>query len=258
VERIEGRNPVREAIRAGRTISRILVATGAQERGALAEIIETARNAKIRVDRVPRARLDHIAESGAHQGIIAEVEDYKYRPWRDGLELAKAREETPLFLALDGITDPHNLGSLLRSAEAFGVHAVLLPERRSSPITAVVAKASAGALEYLVIDRVGNLERALASCKGAGLWLVGLVGTADTSVDECALFEEPVVLIIGDEGRGISRLIRERADQLVRIPQAGRVASLNASVAGAIAMREASGRRRRDFAEPEAGRDRSS
>jgi 23S rRNA (guanosine2251-2'-O)-methyltransferase len=243
VERIEGRNPVREAIRAGRTISRILVATGAQERGTLAEIVETARAAKIRVDRVPRARLDHISSSHAHQGIIAEVEDYRYRPWREGLSLAEAQGAKPLFLALDGITDPHNLGSLLRSAEAFGVHAVVLPERRSSPITPVVSKASAGALEHLVIDRVGNLERSLAGIKYAGLWLVGLVGTAETSIDECALLEEPVVLIVGDEGRGISRLLRERADQLVRIPQGGRVASLNAAVAGAIALREA--RRRR-------------
>lgn len=243
MERIEGRNPVREAIRAGRTIRRILVAIGAHNKAVLAEIMDEARAAGIRIDRVPRERLDALAEAHAHQGVIAEVEDYRYRSWREGLDLAREQGEQPLFLALDGVTDTYNFGSLLRSAEVFGVHAVLAPERRSAPINPVVVKASAGALEHLIIDRVSNLERAVAACKDEGLWLVGLVGSAGTSIDDCALLEEPVVLVVGDEGRGVSRLVRERADQLVSIPQKGRVDSLNAAVAGAIALREAVRRR---------------
>ena len=245
MERIEGRNPVREAIRGGRTIRRILIAIGAQNKAILAEIVDEARAAGIRVDRVPKERLDALAEAHAHQGVIAEVDDYLYRPWREGLDLAAAQGVAPLLLALDGVTDTFNLGSLLRSAEVFGVHAVLLPDRRSAPINPVVVKASAGALEHLVIDRVGNLERTLAACKEAGLWLVGLVGTSETSIDDCSLLTEPVVVVVGDEGRGISRLVRERADQLVGIPQRGKVASLNAAVAGAIALREVLRRRDR-------------
>lgn len=242
-DRIEGRNPVREALRAGRSIRKILIADGASERGALAEIVAAARAAGIRVDRVPRAALDKAAAGRVHQGVIAEAEPYRFRSWEKAADAAVARGEVPLLFALDGITDPQNLGSLLRTAEAAGVHAVLLPSRRASPITPIVEKASAGAIEHLPIDRVPNLERALERCKNSGIWVVGLAADAPTAIWDCELLTEPLVLVVGAEGKGISRLVSERADALVSIPMGGRVGSLNASVAGAVALFEVTRKR---------------
>ena len=242
-DQIEGRNPVREALRAGRPIRRLLVAEGATARGPLAEIIASARAAGIRVDRVPRERLDGMAASRAHQGVIAEAEGFRYRPWQDALSLAVERGQPPLLLALDGITDPGNLGALLRSAEASGAHGALIPARRSADVTPVVEKASAGALEHLILDRVPNLERALAELRSKGLWVVGLDGGAEGTIWTCELLTEPVVLVVGAEGHGLGRLIAERADALVRIPLGGRIASLNAASAGAVALFEAARRR---------------
>lgn len=222
---------------------RILIAEGGRERGSLAEIVALARGAGVRVDRLPRAAIDARARTRAHQGVLAEVEPYRFRPWREGIARAAARAEPPMLLALDGVTDPQNLGSLLRSAEAFGAHAVILPGRRAAPLTATVEKVAAGAVEHLAVDRVSSLERALADCRAEGLWIVGLAGDAEQELSGCELLGEPVVLVIGSEGRGLSRLVRERADAVARIPMAGRTGSLNAAVAGAVALYEA--RRRR-------------
>jgi 23S rRNA (guanosine2251-2'-O)-methyltransferase len=147
------------------------------------------------------------------------------------------------LLALDGITDPGNLGALLRSAETAGAHGALIPSRRAAEVTPVVEKASAGALEHLILDRVGNLNRALEDIRAAGLWVVGLDGDAPGTLWTCELLTEPVVLVVGAEGRGLGRLVAERADALVRIPLAGRIESLNASAAGAVALFEAARRR---------------
>lgn len=236
--RIEGRNPVREALKAGRPIRRILIAEGVADRGPVAEIVDAAAKAGVRIERVPRHVLDQMATGRVHQGVLAEADPYRYRSWQDAVAAAQGRGETPLLLALDGITDPMNLGSLVRSAEAAGAHAVLLPKRRSAPVTPVVEKASAGALEHVPVDQVTNLERALDRCKQAGLWIVGLAGEATQDLWDCALLAEPLVLVVGAEGKGISRLISERADALVRIPMAGQVGSLNAAVAGAVALFE--------------------
>ena len=246
-DRIEGRNPVREALRAGRPVRRVLIAHGIPERGTVAEIVAAARSAGVPVERVPRPVLDRIAAGRVHQGVIAEAEPYRYRSWEDAASAATARGETLLLLALDGITDPGNLGSLLRSAEAAGTHAVLIPRRRASPVTPVVEKVSAGALEHLPIDRVTNLERALDRCKSTGIWVVGLESEAETTIWDCDLLTEPLVLVVGAEGTGLSRLISERADARVRIPMGGRVGSLNAAVAGAVALFEV--RRRRSAGE---------
>ncbi len=237
-DRIEGRNPVREALRAGRPIHRIMLAEGIAARGVIAEIVAAAGSAGVRVERVPRHVLDRIAAGRVHQGVVAEAEPYRYRSWEEAATAASGRGERPLLLALDGVTDPMNLGSLLRSAEAAGVHAVLIPRRRAAPITPVVEKASAGAIEHVPIDRVANLERSLERCKNMGIWVVGLDGAAETAVWDCDLLTEPVVVVVGAEGKGLSRLISERADALVRIPMAGRVGSLNAAVAGAVALFE--------------------
>ena len=244
MELIEGRQPVREALRAGRPISRILIADGAQVRGALAEILELARAARVRVDRVPRANLDAKATTRAHQGVIAEAAAVAARSWREGMERARAAGEAPLFLALDGIEDPHNAGALVRSAEVFGAHAVLIPKRRASPLSPSMAKAAAGALEHIVVDQVTNLERALADCKQEGLWIVALSGDGEQPLDRCELLTEPVVIVIGKEGAGVSSLIRKRADAIVSIETRGRVASLNASAAGAVALWETARKRR--------------
>ncbi|MGZ4207406.1 MAG: 23S rRNA (guanosine(2251)-2'-O)-methyltransferase RlmB [Actinomycetota bacterium] len=245
VVQLEGRQPVREALRAGRSISRILIAEGAQNRGALAEILTLARGARVRVDRVSRAALDARATTRAHQGVIAEASAHKQRSWREGLKRARDAGEPALFLALDGIEDPQNAGALIRSAEVFGAHAVLLPIRRAAQPGAAMAKASAGAMEHLVIDRVPNLERALAACREEGLWIVALAGEAEETIESCGLLEEPVVIVVGAEGKGVSALVRKRADKLVSIPTSGRIESLNASVAGAIALWETARRRRR-------------
>lgn len=241
---IEGRQPVREALRAGRRIRRIFIADGAQMRGTLAEIVELAKSNGVRVDRVPRAAIDARASSRAHQGVLAEAAAYRTKGWRSAVEAARAAGVAPLVLALDGIEDPHNLGALLRSAEIFGVHAVLLPRRRSAALTPVVAKASAGALEHLAVEEVNSLERALAACREEGLWIVALAGGATQQVDNCPLLAEPVVVVVGSEGAGVSRLVRERADAVVSIPMLGQIESLNASVAGALCLWEASKFRR--------------
>jgi 23S rRNA (guanosine2251-2'-O)-methyltransferase len=157
--------------------------------------------------------------------------------------LAEERGEKPLLLALDGITDPGNLGALLRSAEAAGAHGALIPSRRAAEVTPVVEKASAGALEHLILDRVVNLNRALEEIRTAGVWVVGLDGDAAGTLWTCELLTEPVVLVVGAEGRGLGRLIAERADALVRIPMGGRIDSLNAAAAGAVALFEAARRR---------------
>jgi 23S rRNA (guanosine2251-2'-O)-methyltransferase len=186
-----------------------LLAEGIPARGIVAEILAAAGASGVRVERVPRPVLDRLAAGRIHQGVIAEAEPYRYRSWEEAAASAEERGERALLLALDGITDPMNLGSLLRSAEAAGVHAVLVPRRRAAPVTPT-----------------------------RGIWVVALEGEADLAIWECDLLTEPLVLVVGAEGKGISRLISERADARVRIPMAGRVGSLNAAVAGAVALFE--------------------
>lgn len=243
MELIEGRNPVREALRAGRRIRRILVAEGAEPRGSLGEILALAREAGVRVDRVPRAAIDGRASTRAHQGVLAEAAAFRPRPWRQAVREARDAGGVPLVLALDRIQDPQNLGAILRSAEAFGVTAVILPRRRSAPLGPAVAKASAGAVEHLWIDEVANLERALADCREEGLWIVTLAAEGQVDLRDCPLLGEPAAVVVGSEGAGVSPLIRRRSDALVRIPNAGKVGSLNAAVAAGICLWEAARRR---------------
>lgn len=237
---IEGRNPVREALRAGRPIHRLLVATGV---AGVGDIIEAARAARVRIDRVPRAAIESKASTTAHQGVLAEIEEFRYRSWREGVAEAEERGEKALLLACDGVTDPHNLGSLIRSAEAAGAHAVIIPARRSAQVNATVEKAAAGATAHIVVDRVGNLERTLDDAREKGIWVIALTVDGEQSLFDAPLLTEPSVIVVGAEGTGVSRLVAERADARVRISLGGRTGSLNAGVAGAIALFEA--RRRR-------------
>jgi 23S rRNA (guanosine2251-2'-O)-methyltransferase len=211
----------------------VLVARGAEAHGTLAALLEFARAANIPVERVERGWLDERADH--HQGVVAIVSPFPYATLDEILESADARGEAPFILMLDMIQDPHNAGALMRTAEAVGVHGVVLPYRGGVAITPAVVAASAGACEHLKVA-VGNLARTMAGLREAGVWLVGLdLGPEAMALSEADL-EGPLALVIGSEGQGLRRLVREGCDRLVRIPMRGRVASLNASVAGSIAL----------------------
>ncbi|OYD06555.1 23S rRNA (guanosine(2251)-2'-O)-methyltransferase RlmB [Paludifilum halophilum] len=233
-----GRQAVKEAIRAGHRTQSLLVAEGAgRGKAGLGPILQLAKDRGIPVREVPRRKLDQLAEGGNHQGIVAQVAAYKYADLEDLFRRAKERDEPPFFLLLDGIEDPGNLGSILRTADAAGVHGVIIPKRRAAGLTVTVAKASAGAVEHVPIARVTNLNRAAEELKERGMWLVGSDIRASDSFTQLD-YNFPVGLVIGNEGKGISRLLKERCDFLVRLPMKGRVPSLNASVAGALLMYE--------------------
>ena len=241
-----GRNAVREAVRSGRSIDKILVTKEID--GSLREIINLARDNNIRVDSVVREKLDelcmpfgHGQKTGNHQGIVAMVPGVEYCEIADILNFAKEKGEKPFIIILDGIEDPHNLGSIIRSAVCAGAHGIIIPRRRAVSVTAAACKASAGAVEYAHIARVANIANAIARLKDEGLWIAGadMSGTAMTS----ARMEGALALVIGSEGDGIGRLVKEKCDFLVSIPMFGQIDSLNAAVAAAVLMFE---KRRQD------------
>lgn len=236
-----GRNPVKEAIKNGRSIDRILVLK--QTDGSLREIIGLARDANILVQETDRAKLDELCmpfgygeRTGNHQGIVAFVPGVDYVELSDILEEAKAKNEPPFIILLDSIEDPHNLGSIIRSAECAGAHGVVITKRRSASLTAAACKASAGAVEYVKVARVSNLAGAIDRLKDEGLWIAG-ADMSGTKMHE-ANMSGAIGLVIGSEGKGISRLIREKCDFLVSVPMKGKLDSLNAAVAAAILMFE--------------------
>jgi len=242
VRTVHGVNPVRELLRAGGDAAELWVAEGA-ERGRLAEILRLAREAGARLREAPRARLDRLAGTDRHQGVVAVVADYRYRELDELLAAARARAEPPLLVLLDGIEDPQNLGAIIRSAHALGAHGVVIPRDRAVGITAAAAKASAGAVEHCPVARVTNLAQALESLKESGVWAVGLAadgGRQLASVDLTA----PTAIVIGSEGQGLRRLVRERCDHVALIPMSGEIGSLNASTSAAICLYEAVRQRR--------------
>ncbi len=233
-ETIYGRNPVREVLRAGRRrIHQIQLAKGVVEQGLLVEINEMAQANGIRIKRVPRTSLDR--EISNHQGVVVIVDPYDYGSIEEMLELAGERGEPPWILLLDMIQDPQNLGTLLRTAEAVGVHGVVIPAHRSASVTPAVVSASSGASEHMIIAR-GNLVDAIERLKKADLWVTGLENTPDASIYWDADLTGPMALVVGSEGTGMRRRVRESCDFLVGIPMRGEIGSLNASVAGAIAL----------------------
>lgn len=240
MEVLYGLHPVEEALRAGgRRLEYVLVSRDRQGKGdvRLEKIIELCRLAGVRVSVEPKDQLTRIARTDAHQGAVAAVRERHFLAIEDLLS-AKGRFEKRFFLALDSVEDPHNLGALLRSADGAGVDGVVLPERRSAPLTGVVAKTSAGASEHVPIARVTNLVRTLEQMKKANVWVLGLDerGTPDyTDFD----FNQDCVLVLGSEGTGLGDLVKKTCDHLLRIPMAGSVSSLNVSVAGAVVMYEA-------------------
>lgn len=229
---VVGRNPVMEVLKSGSPVHKIMVAKGAGK-GSVIEIIARARENKIPVQEVERNYLNTIAPDGKHQGVAAVVPAREYVDIEDILAQARTVGEDPFILMLDEIEDPHNLGAILRVSDAVGVHGVIIPKRRAVGLTSTVVKASAGAIEYMPVARVANLVQAVEKLKKEGCWVVG----ADMDGDQLwgnKNLSGPLVCIIGSEGRGIGRLLKEKCDFLIRIPMKGRVSSLNASAATAV------------------------
>ena len=236
---IMGRNGVREALRSGRSIDRILVTK--EQDGSLGELVNMARDRNIQLREVDRAKLDELCmpfghgnKPGNHQGIVAQVPGVDYCEVEDILDVAKARGEAPFLILLDGIEDPHNLGSILRSAECAGAHGVILPKRRSASLTAAACKASAGAVEYIKVARVANLVEAMRRLKRQGIWLAG-ADMQGAPMDRADL-KGPLGLVIGSEGSGLGKLVQESCDFLVSIPMSGHLDSLTAAGAAAILL----------------------
>ncbi|CED90534.1 23S rRNA (guanosine(2251)-2'-O)-methyltransferase RlmB [Actinomyces succiniciruminis] len=240
-----GRNAVAEAARARVPITRVFMAASAQSDDRLGAVVRRAALVGAPVVEATKFDLEALTEGAAHQGVAIEVPAYEYVLARDLLERARDAGRTPLLVALDQVTDPHNLGAVLRSAGAFGVDGVIVPERRSAGVNAAAWKVSAGAAARVPVARETNLVRALEALKREGCFVVGLDGRADTPVEELNLADSPLVVVTGAEGSGLSRLVRETCDLLISIPIAGTVESLNAAVATGIALYEVDRLRRR-------------
>ena len=246
---LAGRHAVMEAMKAGRGINRILLADGLHGSG-VRELCDLAREYGVATDVVSRSKLDAAVPEGVrHQGVIAYAAPVSYVSVEEIIAAARARGEDPLLLLLDGIEDPQNLGALLRTADAAGVHGILLPRRHSVPLTETVARVSAGALEYVPVARIGNIAQTMRALKEQGFWIAGADMAGEETYDRANL-TGALVLVIGSEGRGMSRLTREICDFTVRLPMCGKINSLNASAAGAILMYEAQRQRRAKAAVP--------
>lgn len=233
---IEGRNAVIEALKSEKTIEQIFVANG-DITGSISVVLAIAKEKRIVVKKVERKKLDIMSSTGAHQGVIAKVTPYKYCELEDILDYSKQKNEKPFIIILDEIEDPHNLGSIIRTAEVCGVHGIIIPKRRNVGITPTVYKSSAGAVEHMKICKVANINSSIDKLKKQGIWIYG----ADMYGEDYCYdtdFSGNIALVIGSEGRGISKLTREKCDILVKIPMVGSITSLNASVAGGIIMYE--------------------
>ena len=235
---IYGRNPVMEALKSGREIEKVMMIRGGE--GSLKKIEGMVRDRKIPVQYVEKAALDRMAVSDGetvnHQGVAAVVAAYHYAAIEDLFRKAEEKGETPFFVLLDGIEDPHNLGAILRSADGAGAHGVIIPKRRNVGLTETAAKSSAGAIEYVPVAKVANLVQTIDRLKEAGVW----IGVCDMDGETYwnADLTGPIAIVIGSEGRGVSRLVRERSDFIVSMPMCGKINSLNASNAAAILMYE--------------------
>ena len=239
---IEGRNAVMEALRAGAPVDKLLIAKGETDH-TLGRIAAQAKKAGIVVVECDRRKLDAMSTTHSHQGVIAVAAVRQYATVEELLRSARERGEQPLLVVCDEISDPHNLGAIIRTAECAGAHGVIIPKRRSAGLTAVVAKTSAGAVSFLPVARVPNIPSLLKELKKEGIWVFGAAAGESVSLDEADL-RGPSAIVIGSEGDGMSRLVRESCDFLVSIPMAGRISSLNASAAAAVLLYEAVRQRR--------------
>ena len=234
---LEGRNALQEALRSGRTVDKVFIAAGEIDRG-LQRLAAEAKEAGAVVVPVDRRKLDAMSFTHAHQGVIALAAAHVYYSIDDILEEAASRGEAPLIVICDELSDPHNLGAILRSAECAGAHGVIIPKRRSVGLTATVAKASAGAVEYMKVARVTNISAAIAELKQKGVWVFGTAAEGAIPMYQADL-SGPAAIVIGSEGDGMSQLVRKNCDVMVNIPMKGRISSLNASAAASILLYEA-------------------
>ena len=234
---LEGRNALTEALASGRAIDKVFIAEGSTDR-ALARLAAQAKQAGAVVVETDRRKLDQMSATGAHQGVIAMVAAHSYATLDDILNRAKERGEAPLIVICDELSDPHNLGAIIRTAECAGAHGVVIPKRRSVGLTAIVGKASAGALEYMPVARVTNITNAIKELKERGVWIFGTAAEGATPLYQADL-KGAAAIVIGTEGDGMSRLVAESCDLKVSIPMKGRISSLNASAAAAILLYEA-------------------
>ena len=237
---IIGKNPVMEALRSERDINKILIAESSQ-RGQMQQLIQLAKEANVIVQFVPKKKIDQISDEN-HQGVLAYIAAYQYAEMDDLFAAAEKKNEPPFFLLLDEVEDPHNLGSIMRTADAVGAHGIIIPKRRAVGLTATVAKASTGAIEHIPVVRVTNMARTIDELKERGIWIAG---TDASGKQDYRQFDGtlPLGLVIGSEGKGMGRLVRDKCDFLINLPMAGKVTSLNASVAAAILMYEVYRRR---------------
>lgn len=235
---LEGRNPVIEALKAGRPINKILLDRNIQRHGTVAEILHLSRAKGIPVEYVEKDIIDEHSSTRASQGIIAYTAAKEYVNLDDLLAISKGKNEPPLYCILDGIEDPQNLGAILRTAEATGVHGVIVRSRRAVGLTPAVAKASAGAVEYLPVARIANISQAIATLQKNNIWVIGIDMAGELDYSKMN-FKLPTAIVIGSEGKGLSALVRKRCDALAFIPMQGKLTSLNASVAAAVVMYEA-------------------
>ena len=234
---VEGRNAVLELLNSDRDINKIFVQSG-ERHGSINKIIAVAKENKVVVTEVEKSKLDFMSKTKNHQGVIAVVPPFNYCEVEDILDFAKSKNEDAFILILDGIEDPHNLGSIIRTAETAGVHGIIIPKRRTVTVNSTVAKVSAGAVEHMKIARVNNITETIRKLKENGLWIIGTDGEARTLYYNQDL-KGDIAIIIGSEGFGMSRLVKGNTDMLVKIPMKGKITSLNASVSAGIIIYEA-------------------
>ncbi len=234
---IEGKNSILEALKTNHPIDKILISKDIGRHSTIAEILHLSKQRGVPLIYIEKSKLDNIGQTKSHQGIIAYVPEKEYVEVEDILSLAKKKNEQPFIIILDSIEDPHNLGAILRSAEATGAHGIIIPKRRSVGLTPTVAKTSAGAIEYMSVAKVANLSNAISKLKKQNIWVIGIESEGKTSYIKFD-FKMPIAIVIGSEGKGISRLVKENCDELLSIPMKGKITSLNASVAAAVVMYE--------------------
>lgn len=236
-EFIAGRNSVVEALKSGRAINKILITKGEKNGAVVREIVGLARSRGLVLQEVDAGKLDSISGGVRHQGVLALVPPVEYAEVEDILGKAEAADEAPFIVLLDELEDPHNLGAILRTSDAAGVHGVLIPKRRSCPLSGTVAKTSVGAVEYVPVARIGNIGQTIDQLKKLGMWIVGADMDGEADYYDADL-TGPLVIVVGNEGQGLGRLVKERCDFLVKIPMRGKINSLNASVACSLLLYE--------------------
>lgn len=242
-DQVEGRNSVLELLESDNDINKLYVQSG-EKHGAIIKIIAKAKEKKVVISEIDKNKLDQMSETHNHQGVIAIVPPYNYSSVEEILELAKSKNEKPFVIICDGIEDPHNLGSIIRTAECVGAHGVIIPKRRSAAVNATVNKTSAGAVAYVKVARVTNLNDTIKELQDNGVWIYGTDMDGTDNYNEVK-YDSGVGIVVGSEGFGMSRLVKENCDFLVRIPMAGKINSLNASVSASIVMYEVMNQRKK-------------